>query len=89
MKSKAHPLRRSRSHACWPITHGEDAVKRSARRQRLDARLGILEPYGGRVVAPRILQDMAAIGREDQFYVERASGLGELAHLIPGGRGEE
>ena len=76
-------------HARRPVAHGEDSIKRSACGQRFDTRLRILETNRCGIVSPRILQDVAAVRRQHQFHVERASGLGKLADLITRGRGDQ
>src|SRR6202035_5068343 len=81
MKAQPQPLGRLRGDARGPVADSEDSVKESACRQRLDALVRVLETYRSGIVSPGILQDVAAVGRQDQLDVEQAGCLGKLAHL--------
>jgi hypothetical protein len=44
---------------------------------------------GERAIAPRILEVIAPVAREDEVHPERCGGVAERADLIAGGRGDE
>jgi hypothetical protein len=53
-------------------------------------RLGdAIEPYRQRVIAPGVVENVAAVGGKGEFYTEPAGRIGKDADLVSGGRGEE
>ena len=92
MTRQPEPFLHARRDHRRPIADGEHAVKRTRpgqlenrpRRRRL-----VREPDGNRPVPPRILEHVAAIGREHQIDAETLGRLTERARLISGRRGEE
>ena len=89
MKRDAQARGRFRRHQRGPIAHGHDAIERSRRDDLLDRFGGILETHGNGVVAPGIVEHVAAVGGERDVHAELPRGVREDADLVAGGGGDE
>ena len=69
METQPQPLGRLRSYACRLVAHREDSVKRTACRQCIDTWFGILETNRRSIVAPWILENVAAVRGENQLDI--------------------
>jgi len=86
---QAEPFCGKRSDVGRPIAYGGDSVKRSAPDDLLDSFFGCVEAQRDGVVAPGIVEDVAAIRGEHQLKADPLRDLRKCARLITGGRGYE
>ena len=62
---------------------------RALGRQHLGGRLGIFKAQRDGMIAPRIVEHMAAIGREHQLEAQTLGRFGKDPRLIAGGRADQ
>ena len=74
---------------CKPAGHRPRRCRRRASRQCLRGAFGIFKAQGDGLVAPRVVEDVAAIGGENQLITEAIGRLGEGPRLIAGGGADE
>jgi len=91
---KAKPERGSRARRDdhWTIAHRQHAGKRRTpglANDRRDRGLLIVEAHGYRAIAPRVVERLAAIGRERDVDAQTFGRLAERSRLVPGGGRDE
>ena len=89
MPRQAEPLGDARADHGRAIADDEQAVERTHRgrlENRRDRGVLVVKPDRNRLVLPRILDQMTAIGREDELHPKPRGGIAKRARLVSGRR---
>ena len=71
------------------VADGDDSAEGSAEDERFEAFGGIIKAQRDGVVAPGVVEDVAAVGGKDEVEVQFLGGVEKSSRLITGGRGDE
>ena len=71
------------------VAHRCDSIERTVRRQGLNSWRGVFEPHGHGIVAPGVVEHVAAVGRQDQVESHAFRCARKHVHLISGRGGDQ